>query len=204
QGAGRPVRLLSGWHSHARQGLVGSDALTEPRRDRHGARRSSLSLRCACPDLARNRAGSARRECTGMSTIASSPSLTENPRCIDWIDLSRAGAVILKSGKVEIGQGITTALVQIAADELDVVPECVELISGHTPLGPVEAGTSSSLSIERGGGAVRRAASAVRAILLGEAATLRQAPPESLSVAHGRIVVNGRETDVTYWSLAPS
>lgn len=139
-----------------------------------------------------------------MSTIASSPSLTDNPRCIDWIDLSRAGAVILKSGKVEIGQGITTALVQIAADELDVVPECVELISGHTALGPVEAGTSSSLSIETGGRAVRLAASAVRAILLAEAAKLLQAPQESLSVVQGRIVVNGRETDLTYWSLAPS
>ena len=99
-----------------------------------------------------------------MSTIASSPSLTDNPRCCDWIDLSRPGTVVLKTGKVEIGQGITTALVQIAADELDVMPECVELISGHTALGPVEAGTSSSLSIETGGRAVRLAASAVRAI----------------------------------------
>ena len=52
-----------------------------------------------------------------MSTIASSPSLTDNPRCCDWIDLSRPGTVVLKSGKVEIGQGITTALVQIAAVE---------------------------------------------------------------------------------------
>lgn len=139
-----------------------------------------------------------------MSTIASSPSLTENPRCSDWIDLSRTGTVILKSGKVEIGQGITTALVQIAADELDVAPECVELISGHTALGPLEAGTSSSLSIETGGRAVRLASSAVRALFLAEAAKLLQAPPEHLSVEDGRIFVSGRETDLTYWSLASS
>ncbi len=139
-----------------------------------------------------------------MSTIASSPSLTENPRCSDWIDLSRTGTVILKSGKVEIGQGIATALVQIAADELDVAPESVELISGHTALGPLEAGTSSSLSIETGGRAVRLAASAVRALFLAEAAKLLQAPPESLSVEGGRIFVNGRETDLSYWSLASS
>jgi nicotinate dehydrogenase subunit B len=139
-----------------------------------------------------------------MTTLASSPSLTENPRCSDWIDLSRAGVVILKSGKVEIGQGITTALVQIAADELDVAPESVELISGHTARGPLEAGTSSSLSIETGGRAVRLAASAVRALLLTEAAKLLQAPQESLTVVQGRILVNGRETGLTYWSLAPS
>lgn len=139
-----------------------------------------------------------------MTAIASSPSLTDNPSCSDWIDLSRDAVVVLKTGKVEIGQGITTALVQIAADELDVAPESIELISGHTALGPLEAGTSSSLSIETGGRAVRLAASAVRAIVLAEAAKLLQAPPESLAVEQGRIIVSGRETDLTYWSLAPS
>ncbi len=139
-----------------------------------------------------------------MSTIASSPSLNDNPRCCDWIDLSREGVVVLKSGKVEIGQGIATALVQIAADELDVAPDSVALIAGHTALGPLEAGTSSSLSIETGGRAVRLAASATRALLLAEAAKLLQAPPESLTVEQGRIVANGRETDLSYWSLAPS
>lgn len=139
-----------------------------------------------------------------MTTIASSPSLTENPRCADWIDLSRAGTVVLKSGKVEIGQGITTALIQIAADELDVAASCVQLISGHTALGPLEAGTSSSLSIETGGRAVRLAASAVRAIALAEAAKLLQAPLESLTIDDGRVKVSGRETDLSYWSLAPS
>src|SRR5690606_33316092 len=114
------------------------------------------------------------------------------------------GTVVLKTGKVEIGQGITTALVQIAADELDVAPGIIELISGHTALGPLEAGTSSSLSIETGGRAVRLAAAAVRAILLAEAAKLLQAPIESLSVEEGRIAVDGRETDLTYWSLAPA
>src|SRR5690606_10963978 len=80
----------------------------------------------------------------------------------------------------------------------------VALIAGHTALGPIEAGTSSSLSIETGGRAVRLAASATRALLLAEAAKLLQAPPESLSVEQGRIVANGRATDLSYWSLASS
>jgi len=139
-----------------------------------------------------------------MTTPASSPSLTDNPRCSDWIAFSGDATLVLKSGKVEIGQGIATALVQIAADELDVDPACVELISGHTALGPIEAGTSSSLSIETGGRAVRLAASATRALLLAEAAKLLQAPKDALAVENGRIVVDGRATDLTYWSLAPS
>jgi nicotinate dehydrogenase subunit B len=139
-----------------------------------------------------------------MTTLASSPSIADNPNCRDWIDLSRDETVVLKTGKVEIGQGITTALIQIAADELDVAPDRVALISGHTALGPIEAGTSSSLSIETSGRAVRLAASAVRALLLAEAAKLLQAPVDTLSVDDGRIVVDGRATDLTYWSLAPA
>lgn len=138
------------------------------------------------------------------ATLPTSPSITDNPRCSDWIDLSGADTVLLKSGKVEIGQGIATALIQIAADELDVAPARISLLSGHTALGPLEAGTSSSLSIETGGRAVRLAASAVRALLLAEAAKLLQAPQEALTVEDGRIVVAGRETDLTYWTLAPT
>ena len=139
-----------------------------------------------------------------MTALASSPSLADNPNCRDWIDIARDETVVLKSGKVEIGQGIATALIQIAADELDVAPDRVALISGHTALGPIEAGTSSSLSIETGGRAVRLAASAVRTLLLAEAAKLLQAPLDALSVEDGRIVVGDRATDLTYWSLAPA
>lgn len=138
-----------------------------------------------------------------MATI-STPSLTDNPLCRDWIDLSRDGRVTLKSGKVEIGQGIATALVQIAADELDVDPRQFDLIAGHTGLGPTEAGTSSSLSIETGGQAVRLAAAATRSLLLQEAAKLLQAPKTELSVDNGRIKIGERETDLTYWTLAPT
>jgi CO/xanthine dehydrogenase Mo-binding subunit len=137
-------------------------------------------------------------------TAVSTPSLTDNPLCRDWIDFPHAGRVTLKSGKVEIGQGIATALVQIAADELDVDPGQVDLIAGHTGLGPVEAGTSSSLSIETGGQAVRLAAAAARSLLLDEAAKLLQAPKAALSVDDGRIRVGERMTDLTYWSLAPA
>ena len=130
--------------------------------------------------------------------IPSTPSLADNPLCRDWINFPHEGRVTLKSGKVEIGQGIATALVQIAADELDVNPEQVDLIAGHTGLGPVEAGTSSSLSVETGGQAVRLAAAAVRSLLLEEAAKLLQAPKTALSVDNGRIRVGERITDLTY------
>ena len=83
-----------------------------------------------------------------MIDVKASVSLDDNPHCDDWFDLTTPGKILLRTGKVEIGQGILTALVQIAADELDVAPERFEVLSGHTRLGPLEGQTSSSLSLE--------------------------------------------------------
>ncbi len=139
-----------------------------------------------------------------MIDITASPSLNDNPLCTDWLDLSQDGKVLLRTGKVEIGQGILTALVQIAADELDIAPERFEVLSGHTRLGPPEGQTSSSLSIEVTGRAVRLAASAVRQRLEAEAATLLQAQADDIEITDGAVSAAGRETPLTVWSLAQS
>jgi CO/xanthine dehydrogenase Mo-binding subunit len=47
-------------------------------------------------------------------------SLAANPKLSSWLKFSSTGQVTVSPGKVEIGQGIVTALAQIAADELDV------------------------------------------------------------------------------------
>jgi nicotinate dehydrogenase subunit B len=131
-----------------------------------------------------------------------SPSLTDNPNCDAWFDFSRDAKVLLRTGKVEIGQGILTALIQIAADELDIHPDRFEVLSGHTRLGPFEAPTSSSLSLEVTGRAIRLAASAVHHRLAEEAATLLQAQKSQVTFDDGTVSVDGRTTPLTVWSLA--
>ena len=137
-----------------------------------------------------------------MIDIKASPSIDDNPNCTDWLDLSQDGKVLLRTGKVEIGQGILTALVQIAADELDISPDRFEVLSGHTRLGPLEGQTSSSLSLEVSGRAIRLAASATRKLLAEEAATLLQSKPEDIVFEDGAVNVAGRETPLTSWTLA--
>ncbi len=125
-----------------------------------------------------------------------------HPAIDQWFGFDNDGRVAMRSGKVEIGQGINTAFVQIAADELDIEPERIDLIAGDTRTTPDEGVTAGSRSMQTGGLAVRFAASAARHALLGEAAKLLQAQPGELSVADGRILIGGRESDLTYWSLA--
>ena len=75
------------------------------------------------------------------------------------------GTVELLMGKVELGQGIGTALAQIAADELGVEFEKVRLVTVDTDFSPDESYTFSSISIQQSGPKVREAAAKARKYL---------------------------------------
>ena len=67
------------------------------------------------------------------------------------------GSVLVRTGKVELGQGIHTALVQIAAEALGLRPDQVQVLAADTAHGPDEGVTSGSMSVRDGGGALRQA-----------------------------------------------
>jgi CO/xanthine dehydrogenase Mo-binding subunit len=98
------------------------------------------------------------------------PHLAANPRLSRWLHIAADGTVTLRTGKVELGQGILTALALIAADELDVDPARVRVAAASTELGPDEGPTAGSMSVADSGPAVRHAAAAVRALFLDAAA----------------------------------
>lgn len=96
--------------------------------------------------------------------------LATNRRLDRWIRIRTDGAVELRVGKVELGQGILTALAQIAADELGIPLEHVRLAPAHTEHGPDQGLTAGSMSVFEAGPAVRAAAANVRALFAEEAA----------------------------------
>src|ERR671936_1786535 len=97
-------------------------------------------------------------------------SLAASPKLSSWIKFSADGQVTVSPGKVEIGQGIVTALAQIAADELDVDIGRVRMVRATTAASPNEGVTSGSLSIQQSGRALRAACAEVRRIFLQQAA----------------------------------
>ncbi len=129
-------------------------------------------------------------------------SLKDTPRLDRWLAFP-PGRVRLCVGKVEVGQGIGTALAQIAADELDVSPARIDVVAGDTELAPDEGTTSSSLSMEMSGSAVRQAGAEVRALLLAEAARRLNCSPTDLSVDDGAVLRAGEASGQTWWTLAP-
>ena len=127
-------------------------------------------------------------------------SLEKNPRLSQWLRFERDGTVSVFSGKVEIGQGILTALAQVAAEELGVAPERIRMVAADTSLSPDEGVTSGSLSIQDSGAALRRACAHARALLLGRAAERLGVAHENLHVDDGAVHAAGRTTD--FWQCA--
>ena len=91
-------------------------------------------------------------------------SLDSNRRLSSWIEIMPNGLIVLHTGKVEIGQGILTALRQMAADELCIALDQIEIVSATTSEGLDEAVTSGSRSIEESGLAIRHACAGVRSL----------------------------------------
>ena len=129
--------------------------------------------------------------------------LDTNRRLDRWVRINTDGTVTVRTGKVEIGQGIVTAMAQLAADELDVDCSRIRMVPVDTTQSPDEGSTSGSRSIEEGGTALRYTCAEVRDALLQTAARKLDASLESLSVEDGTIRVRGSTGSVTYWQLAP-
>ena len=115
------------------------------------------------------------------------------------IRFSTDGHVTLMIAHVEIGQGILTAVAQIAADELDINFTRILVERADAERTPIASYTSGSNSIQIIGSAFRQAAADARHLLLAKAAAALQAPVESLRLTDGTITDGEKET--TYWAL---
>jgi nicotinate dehydrogenase subunit B len=127
-------------------------------------------------------------------------SLEKAPSLDSWIRITPDNKVTVFTGKVELGQGIKTALLQVAAEELVVKPARITLVTADTELTPDEGYTAGSHSMQDSGTAIRNAAAQVRAILLGLAATKLGQPAEKLTVDDGVVSVPGG-AQATYGEL---
>jgi nicotinate dehydrogenase subunit B len=96
-------------------------------------------------------------------------SLKQNPYLDSWIRIAADGRVTVLSGKAELGQGVKTALLQIASEQIDVPLEKITLITADTGETANEGYTSGSQSMQNSGTAILNAAAQVRMLLLSQA-----------------------------------
>jgi nicotinate dehydrogenase subunit B len=127
-------------------------------------------------------------------------SLNGNRLLSAWLRVNPNGTVTVFTGKVEFGQGIASALAQVAADELDVGYRRINMVTADTSLTPDEGFTAGSQSIEQSGTAIRFACAEARQMLLAAAAAKLGVQAGGLTVADGTITGPGGKR-TTYWAV---
>jgi CO/xanthine dehydrogenase Mo-binding subunit len=115
-------------------------------------------------------------------------SLKTAPFLDSWIRINADGRITVFTGKAELGQGLKTALLQIAADELDVPFAWTTLVTADTARTPNEGFTSGSHSMQDSGTAIRHAAAQVRELLKVQAVERLAVPPQSLRTENASVV----------------
>jgi CO/xanthine dehydrogenase Mo-binding subunit len=127
-------------------------------------------------------------------------SLKVSPLIDSWIRIDASGRITVLTGKCELGQGIKTALLQIAAEQLDVPLAALMLITADTGETANEGFTAGSHSMQDSGTAILHASAQARAILVAEAAARFGVSPDALKTQNGAVVaLDGRR--LTYAAL---
>jgi len=129
------------------------------------------------------------------------PSLAKNSWLDQWISLDVPGRITIRTGKVDLGQRISRALVLIAAAELRVNISCIDVSCAATHSGPDEGYTVGSNSMEHAGDAVRQASRAALQHLFEAGAKRLGVPAESLAADDGIIRSSRDSNQVDYWTL---
>ena len=120
-----------------------------------------------------------------------------------YLRVGEDGRVTVFSGKIEMGQGVMTSLAQMAAEDLGVSLDAIEMVMGDSDRCPWDMGTFGSLTTRMFGPAVRAAAAEARQVLLRLASERLGVPKDRLAVEAGVVSVKGEPArKVTYGALA--
>lgn len=133
--------------------------------------------------------------------VATGPSI---PTDVDaYLRINEDGTITLLVGKTEFGQGIRTGFAQLAAEELSVPFDSVQVIMGETDQSPFDIGTFGSLSTRLTGPRIRQAGAAMRQWLLELGAEELGRDASELTLQEGRVVAtDDNEQGVDFAMLA--
>ena len=123
---------------------------------------------------------------TATSAAALRPAKATAKDLVDsFVSIEPGGKVTIFVGKVDLGTGTRTAMAQMAADELDVAFEQIDMVMGDTATTPDQWITGANLTIAQGGAELRKACATARAALLARAAARLGVPATELTVTNG-------------------
>ncbi len=139
-----------------------------------------------------------------MSDTPLPASIQTAPVLGQWVRLLEDGHFQIRSGKVELGQGISAALLKVACQELGLRPDQAQLLAGHTAHSPDEGYTAGSFSVEVGVSALRYACVQMRRVFAKQASAHLSVLPCALTLKDGVFSADATAKRVSYHDLAHS
>jgi nicotinate dehydrogenase subunit B len=133
--------------------------------------------------------GASKRAAAAMASTPGDPKVATS-----WIAMSKENTATVYLGKVELGQGNSTTMLQLVAEELDIDLSQVSAASVDTAHSMNQGATVSSSSIQQAGPQLRAAAAEIRQTLLRRASASLMVPVDQLTVAKGVISGGGKTT----------
>ena len=118
------------------------------------------------------------------------------------VEMATDGSVVLRTGAVEMGQGVFTALGAIAAEILGIDLNSIRVISPDTDITPDAMQTAASRQTFMSGNAVNKASLVIRNSLLETAAEETGLPIEILDLKKGQLQAEGEELSISIPDLA--
>jgi nicotinate dehydrogenase subunit B len=141
--------------------------------------------------------------CTGEQKPSAAPAERTLPKDYNaFLHIGEDGTISCFTGKIEMGQGVVTSLVQEMADELNVSMDKIKLVMGDTDLCPWDGGTWGSMTTRHFSPQMRVALAEARGVLHELASAKLKVPVSQLSVDDGTIFDTSNPSNkVTYAEL---
>ena len=141
---------------------------------------------------------------TSVNGKPSNPDIIQNPKLSQWITIDSDGKILLRAGKVELGQGIGVVQLQIAAEELNVPIDAIRIVAGHTDFSVDQGYTSGSNSVQIGGIALRQICAQVRQLFIEAASRALNIIPQEIRIKDGIFSASQTAKTLRYLDLAAS
>jgi nicotinate dehydrogenase subunit B len=140
------------------------------------------------------------RAAADATASGTKPPLTPD-QLSSYIAVNGDGSISSYFGKMDMGQGLSVAIRQIVAEELDVPFNSVKIFIGDTATSVNQGGASGSTGVQEGGKQMRMAAAEARRALVEMAADKLGIPAEQLTVTDGVVHASDASKKVSYAEL---
>ena len=137
-----------------------------------------------------------------MKQFNSGPSINTYNKLSHWFDFSNPGILKVYSGKIDIGQHISSTLALITSNITEIKYDQIEIIKLSTDISPDEGITASSLSVANSGSAIKAASIALKINFLNYALENLEIKNEDILFENGVIKDKNSNKTISYWDFA--